>query len=64
MDKRTKTQKINDRLDQAKQAAEIGKMVGTDRVDRYIDRGTEAIDAAKAGLSLIERFKNIFRKRK
>lgn len=62
--KRSKTEKIADALDRAREMGELGKIVGPDKTDRHIDRGLDAIDAAKTGIGLFHRIKSIFKRRK
>lgn len=59
-----KTQKIKDGLEVAKQGTQIGKVIAPGKVGRGIDKAETVIDVATESLSIFEKFRSLFKKKK
>lgn len=63
-DKKTKTQKVSDILNQADEVIEIGKAIAPPGARTAIQGVDDAVEIGKAGLSVWERLRGVFRKKK
>ena len=59
-----KLKKAGEILDKADDVAEIGKAIAPGKAGSHIERGQQTIEAARTGLSLINKLRSIFSRRK
>lgn len=59
-----KLDKLKEIIDQAEQVQRIGKVIAPPKVGKIIDKVEQGEEIAKVGLSMFERIKAMFKKKK